>query len=153
MKSVEILLRENVEHIGKVGDVVKVAAGYARNYLFPMGLAILATPENVALMARRRARQDAEEAARNAHHLERVEALNAVTIETSERADDTGSLYGSVSASQVAELIVAAGYQVKDSDVRLEAPIKSVGEHQIPVHVHGDMNASIKLTVNALAEA
>lgn len=153
MKSVEILLRDNVEHVGKVGDVVKVAAGYARNYLFPMGLAILATPENVALMARRRARQDAEEAARNAHFIERVEALSAVTVETTERADETGSLYGSVSAAQVAELLVAAGQSVEEKDVRLEAPIKSVGEHEIQVHVHGDMNATVKLTVNALQEA
>ena len=90
MKNVEILLRDNVTDLGKVGDVVLVRPGYARNYLLPMGLAIHATQENIRLMARRRARQDAEDAARVAELDAVAQKIAGAHVKTSAKADEFG---------------------------------------------------------------
>lgn len=148
MKSVEVLLRENVPSLGKCGDVVKVAAGYARNYLMPRRIAVQATPENKRVMARRRAVLDQEEAARNAEIEARVAALSEIAIKTTQKADDTGRLYGSVSSARVAELLTEAGTATEEKAVRLDSPIKAIGDHRIKVHVHGDYFAEIRLTVD-----
>ena len=149
MKNVEILLRDNVTDLGKVGDVVKVRPGFARNYLLPMGLAIQATPENVRLMARRRARQDAEEAARFAELDAVVERMSDVRVTARAKADETGSLYGSVSAAAIAELLTAAGHPVDERQVRLDAPLKDVGEHTVSIHLHAERNVDVKVIVEA----
>lgn len=149
MKSVEVLLRDHVKDLGRCGDVVKVAAGYARNYLIPNRIAVSATEENKRMMTRRRARLDAEDAARAEEIEARIAALSALTLTTSERADDGGNLYGSVSASTIQELATAKGFTISEKDVRLDAPIKLVGEHKVAVHVHGDHNAEITVVVEA----
>ncbi len=149
MKSIEVLLRDKVENLGHCGDVVKVAAGYARNYLLPKRLAITATAENKKMMARRRSRIDLEIAARSAEVQKRVDALAGVKIETTVKADDHGRLYGSVNASAIAELVTAKGFAIVDKDVRLEnGPIKTVGEHRVPIHVQDDRYAEVMLTVH-----
>ena len=107
MARVELMLRENVRYLGKVGDVVTVAAGYARNYLIPNKLAVKATAENRRVLARKRERIDAEEAARNAELAARVAVLEGMVLETTERSDENGHLYGSVNAARVAELLKA----------------------------------------------
>jgi large subunit ribosomal protein L9 len=152
MKNVEILLRDRVDHLGKVGDVVSVAAGYARNYLLPKGLAIQATPENVRLMARKRAKVDAEEAAQRAEHEQLVATLSEVRLQLVERADETGTLYGSVSAAMIATKLTEAGHPVDEKQVRLEHPLKSTGEHPVKIHIHGDLDAEVVILV-AAAEA
>ena len=149
MKNVEVLLRENVESLGMCGDVVKVAPGYARNYLVPYGKAVQATPENKKLMDRRRVRLEAEAAIKNAEMDAWIATLSALTLTTSERADETGRLYGSVSATSIVALLAEKGHTVEERNVRLEAPIKQVGEHKVIVHVHGDKEA--EMTVNVLA--
>lgn len=154
MKSIEVLLRDRVEKLGKCGDVVSVAAGYARNYLLPNRLAIAATEENKRSMARRRERLDVEEAARAEEVRARVEALSALSIETSAKADEQGHLYGSVNAAKIAGLVRAKGFELSEKDVRLEAgPIKTVGEHPISIHVQDEQYASVNLVVMAEAEA
>jgi large subunit ribosomal protein L9 len=153
MKNVQVLLRERVDNLGEVGDVVKVAAGFARNFLLPRGFAIQATEDNIRAMERRRARLDAEEAAR----AERIEAavnqMGGLRVETRQRADETGTLYGSVNAAMVAELLTAAGHPISDKRVRLEQPLKSVGEHAVEIHVHGDRTAEVTVVIEAEAEA
>jgi len=150
---VEVLLRENLENLGRCGDVVSVAPGYARNYLLPRKLAIQANEENLRAMARRRARLDAEEAARAKETLARVEALAGVVLETTGRADAGGHLYGSVNAAQIAALLAAAGHAVAEKDIRLEAPLKTTGVHPVRVHVHRDTFAEIQVRVEAEATA
>jgi large subunit ribosomal protein L9 len=150
-RNVEVLLRESVANIGKVGDIVKVSPGYARNFLLPRKLAVEANEDNKRVMARRRARLDAEEAARAADFAARVAALQGVSVKTTERADEGGHLYGSVNAGQIAELLAKQGRKVEEKDVRLEAPIKSVGVHAVRIHVHGDMEATIEVVVEAAA--
>lgn len=149
MRRVQVLLRENVDELGQIGDVVHVAPGYARNYLVPRKIAIPATPENVKAMERRRVRWDASVAAQAAEIEARIAALGRVKLSTSQKADETGTLYGSVSNAMVVELLVKAGFPIEERDVRLEEPIKTVGEHEVPIHVHGEHYASIQLVVEA----
>lgn len=151
MAQVEILLRENVQHLGKCGDVVRVRPGYARNYLYPNNLATLATAENKRLMARKRVRLDAEEVKHNAEIDARVQALSGITVDCAMKADDGGHLFGSVNAAAVSELLRKVGRAIEEKDVRLEAPIKTVGLHAVKLHVHGDRFAEI--TVNVTKEA
>jgi large subunit ribosomal protein L9 len=149
MKNLSILLRENVDSLGRVGDVVSVAAGYARNYLLPYRLAVSATPENVKMMKRRGERLLAEDAAREADISAKIESLGKLKLSTTEKADDSGSLYGSVGAARIAELLTGAGHPTEEKDVRLEEPIKSVGTHEVPVHVFGAHYAGIQVVVEA----
>lgn len=149
MKSVEVLLRDKVENLGHCGDVVKVAAGYARNFLLPQRLAISATEENKKMMARRRERIDIEIAARAAEVKKRVDALSGISIETTAKADEQGHLYGSVNAALIAELVSAKGFPVAEKDVRLaNGPIRTVGQHQISIHVQDDQDGEVSLTVH-----
>ena len=148
---VEVLLREHVTNLGRCGDVVQVASGYARNYLLPRKLAIQATDDNKRAMTRRRARLDADEAQKAKETLARVETLSGVHLKTSSRADESGHLFGSVNAARISELLAAAGHAVLVEDVRLEAPLKTVGTHVVRIHVHGETFAEIRVEVEAEA--
>lgn len=144
---VEVLLREHVTNLGRCGDVVQVAPGYARNYLIPRKLAIQATDDNKRAMLRRRTKLDAEEARKAKETLARVETLNGVVLKTSGRADESGQLFGSVNAARIGELLASAGHAVAQDDVRLESPLKTVGTHEVRIHVHGETFATIKVEV------
>lgn len=147
MKIMEVLLRENIDPLGRCGDIVRVKAGYARNYLLPGRLAISATDDNKKAMARRRLRLDAEEAERQAEIEIRVKVLETVKLETTVKADETGRLYGSVNAAQVVELLAAEGKQVDEKAVRFDVPIKMVGTHTVHLHIHGERHAEISIEV------
>ena len=149
--AIEVILKEHVEHLGRRGEVVKVAPGYARNYLLPRKLAVVANADNTRLMARRRTRLDAEEAQRTQELEVRVAALATVALRTSQKADEHGRLYGSVNAGAIVDLLRIAGFEFEEADVRLETPIKEVGSHTIRVHVHGERFAEIGLEVSAQA--
>ena len=149
MKNVEVLLRENIRDLGRCGDVVRVRPGYARNYLIPKRLAVAASEDNKRLMLRRRTRLDAEEAVRTVELDARVAALSGLALSTSQKADDNGHLYGSVNAAAVAELVRAAGFELDVDDVRLEAPIKTVGAHIVRLHVQGERFTDITVEVHA----
>ena len=146
----KVLLRENVADLGKVGDLVRVSGGYARNFLLPRKLAMEATEQSIAVMAKRRVKQDAEEAVRDAEFLAVVERLSGVSIAIAERADESGSLYGSVGAAAIARSLTEAGHGVEERQVRLEHPLKTVGEHKVLVHVHAQYEASVTVVVSAL---
>jgi large subunit ribosomal protein L9 len=150
-KKIEVLLRDHVPGLGRCGDVVSVAAGHARNYLMPKRIAVQANEENKKVMARRAERLATEEAAHLASVEATVASLSALVLSTAEKADDEGHLYGSVNAARVAELCTAAGIATEEKQVRLEHPIKAVGEHVVSVHVHGDLTADVKLEVTAAA--
>ena len=145
---IEVLLRENVDALGKCGDVVRVRPGHARNFLFPNRLAVVATEDNKRVMARRRTKLDAEEAQRNAAIDERATRLAAIALATAEKADESGHLFGSVNAAAIVELLRAAGYNAEERDVRLETPIKTVGTHAVRVHVYGERFVDVSLTVS-----
>jgi large subunit ribosomal protein L9 len=149
MKNRQVLLRESVPSLGQIGEVVRVRQGYARNYLFPRRLAVEATPENVRLMERKRVRFEAEEVAREAQISARIEALGKITLSVVEKADASGTLYGSVGPATIVKLLARAGVEAEEKDIRLEEPIKSVGTHEIPIHVWGEHYAGIQIVVEA----
>ena len=151
MKNLNVLLRENVQPLGRIGEVVRVRPGYARNYLFPRKLAIEATAENVRLMERKRVRVELEEKNREAQISARIEALGKITLSVVEKADQSGTLYGSVGPAVIVKLLARAGVEVAEKDIRLEEPIKSVGTHEIPIHVWGEHYAGIQIVVEAEA--
>jgi large subunit ribosomal protein L9 len=147
-KNVEVLLRDNVKTLGRCGDVVKVSPGYARNYLLPRRIAIIANEANKKAMVRRRALLDIEEAKRDAEVQQRVDSLNGIMVATKVKADEHGHLYGSVNQATVVELLARAGHRYEEKAVRME-PIKEVGTHAVKVHVHGDKFAEVKVVVEA----
>lgn len=149
MRNVELLLRENVTDLGRCGDLVRVRAGFARNYLLPRKLAVPATDDNKRLMLRRRAQLDQLETARKQELEARADALGQLLLTTSQRADEGGQLYGSVNAAAIAELARSAGFALEPHDVRLEAPIKSLGRHTVRVHVQGERYAELTLDVQS----
>jgi large subunit ribosomal protein L9 len=146
---VELLLRENVADLGRCGDVVRVRAGFARNYLLPRKLAVPATEDNKRLMLRRRSQLDQLEAARKQELDSRAEALATLVLSARQKADESGQLYGSVNAAAIAELARAAGFALEPQDVRLDAPIRTVGRHTVRVHVQGERYAEVTLDVQA----
>jgi len=148
-RSMDVLLRENVRQLGICGDVVRVSTGFARNYLFPRRLAVHATAENKRSLARRAARMAVEAETHRARVAATLAALAEIELETVQRADEQGHLYGSVSAALVVELLARAGFSVEERNVRLATPIKTVGTHAVPIHVHGEENAEVRVTVVA----
>ena len=151
MKNLHLLLRENVPPLGRIGEIVRVRQGYARNYLLPRWLAVEATPDNVRSMEKKRVRVEAEEKAHEAQITARIEALGKITLSVVEKADQTGSLYGSVGAATLAKLLAQAGVPTDEKDIRLDEPIKSVGTHEVAIHVYGEHYAGIQVVVEAEA--
>ena len=153
MAKVEVLLRENLKNLGKCGEVVRVAPGYARNYLLPRKLATQATAENLKAMAKRRTRLDAEEAQKTAELMAKVTALSAVSLSTKMKADESGHLYGSLNPALVVQLLAAQGWQFEEKAVKLDAPIKAVGTHKVKIHVHAEHDAEVSITIEDEAPA
>jgi len=147
MKTTEVLLREHVKGLGRCGDIVRVAPGYARNYLIPKRIGIQATDDNKQAMERRRVRLDAEEAALLAEIDARLAAFSKLELKTIQRCDDHGHLYGSVNAMMIVSLLAEAGHEIGEKDVRLERPIKSVGVHQVTIHLHAERSGEVSVAV------
>ncbi len=149
MKKIEVLLRDNVPSLGRCGDVVSVAAGYARNYLLPRRMAVTATIDNVKMMQRRKGRLDAEEASLMADIESKRTVLEGLSLVTAERSDDQGHLFGSVNAGAIAKLLAEKGLETDEKHVRLDLPIKTVGVHSVLIHVHGEHTATVSVEVTA----
>ncbi|MCB9915788.1 MAG: 50S ribosomal protein L9 [Planctomycetes bacterium] len=149
MRDTEVLLREHVKNLGKCGDIVRVKAGFARNYLLPRGIATFASEDTIKAMARKRERLDAEEAALLADLDARIRVMQALALKTIERADDHGHLFGSVNAQRIVQLLGDAGQTIEERAVRLEKPIKSVGMHEVVIHLHAERSATVKIEVEA----
>lgn len=143
----KVILMTDVPALGHRGDTKEVAAGYARNFLLPRKLAIPATPanlKNLAHLKRQREREEhrAVEAARAA--AARVDALTMAVVA---RASEDGRLYGSVTAQDVVEFLERNGIAVEKRRVLLDEPIKTLGEHPVPVRLHGEVTATLTVSV------
>ncbi|MFN6144733.1 MAG: 50S ribosomal protein L9 [Planctomycetota bacterium] len=143
----ELLLKQNVEHVGRIGDVVKVKPGYARNYLLPRGLAVMVTKTNVAEIERARAAAMAEEVQRVAGLKDLAAKIAEASVTIEGRANAEGHLFGSVSGSNVAAALREKGIPVEDKQVRLESPLKEIGVYDVLVHLHADVEAKVKVWV------
>ncbi len=147
MSQVHLILVESVHSLGEAGDLVRVKPGYARNYLIPQGKAILATASRVAELEHHK-RVVAEKAARAMSDLKLVaQRLEGEQLQVTARAGNEGKLFGSVTAAQIAELLSERGFAIDRRKVALSEPIKDLGEHEVPIKLHRDLVATVKLSV------
>jgi large subunit ribosomal protein L9 len=143
----ELLLKQNVEHLGRIGELVKVKTGYARNYLLPRGLAVMITKSNVAEIERARAQALVEEQNRVQGLKEMATKLTEASVTIEGKANAEGHLFGSVTAAHIAAALREKGIAVDDKQVRLEQPLKEIGVFDVPVHLHAEVLASVKVWV------
>lgn len=146
MAAVELILLQRVEHLGQMGELVKVKPGYARNFLLPEKKALRATKENLARFEQQRAQLEAQNLKRREEAERVAERVLGLSIIILRQAGDSGSLYGSVSARDVAEATTEAGLSITRQQVVLSHPIKSLGLAQVRVVLHPEV--SIPVTVN-----
>ena len=150
----DVILLEKVESLGSIGDRVKVRSGYGRNFLLPRGKATLATLANIAIFEARRAELEQKEAAELQAATQRAAGVSRLTLRLAAKAGTEGKLFGSLGTADIAEACTAAGVPVRRSEVRLpEGPIRTLGEHSINLHLHSDVNATIRITVIAEEDA
>jgi large subunit ribosomal protein L9 len=146
----EIILRDHVEHLGTRGQIVKVADGYARNYLLPRKLALLATEANKKRVERERKIAEAREAEERAASEAIATRLSALELVFTRKVGDTEQLYGSVTNQDIADAIKdSRGITIDKRNVHLEQPIKAVGTHMVVVEVTSGVTATVKTMVNA----
>lgn len=143
----EIILNETVTSVGKAGDIVVVADGYARNYLLPKGKAIPAEKKNVALMERRRNAILARAAKQREEFEARARQFEAMTIEIPVRVGEEDKLYGSVTSMDIARMVEEKGFEVDRKKIQLAEPIKTLGEHEITVKLAPEVTAILKVNV------
>jgi large subunit ribosomal protein L9 len=145
----EVILREHVDNLGRRGEIVKVADGYARNYLLPRKLALLVTEGNKRQIERERAKFDAKEAEERKVAEAMAARLSAVELVIPRRVGETDALYGSVTTADIAEALAAKGFEVDRRRLQLADPIKKVSDVDVPIKLHREVTASVKVRVVA----
>jgi large subunit ribosomal protein L9 len=143
----ELLLKRTVPALGRVGEIVKVKPGYARNFLLPRGLAVAVTKANIAMIERERERIAAEEAAEIGRLKDVVAGMVNVSVTLEGHANEKGHLFGSVTAGQIAHALQAKGYRFDERAVKLDSPIKEIGVYDVVVQPHPDASTTIKVWV------
>jgi large subunit ribosomal protein L9 len=147
----KLILREEVENLGDIGDVVEVADGYGRNFLIPKGLAIRASDRNVKALEHEK-RVQAQRLRKAQGAAEEIAArLEKLSLRVTKRVGEGDRLYGSVTAQEIAAMVQAAGEKVDRRKIQLESPIRSLGAFKIPVKVHPEVTAELNLSVVAEA--
>ena len=146
----EVILREHVDNLGRRGEIVKVADGYARNYLLPRKLALLATEGNKKQIERERAKFEAKEADEKKVVEAFAERLNGVEVVIARKVGETDALYGSVTTADIAEALAAKGFDIDKRKLQLPEPLKRIGEVKVPVKLHREV--TVPITVRVVAE-
>jgi large subunit ribosomal protein L9 len=145
--AVELILRADVPALGKVGDLVRVEPGYARNYLLPRGLAMKVSPENLLRFEAEKKKAVKLEELRQAELREMTSKIASISATVTARANEEGHLYGSVDERQIAEAIGREGFEIDPRWVGLEAPIKELGVYTVPIRLGADLETEIKVWV------
>ena len=148
----EVILREHVDNLGRRGEIVKVADGYARNFLLPRKLALLATEGNKKQIEREREKFDAHELEEKKIAEAVAERLATVELEIARKVGETEALYGSVTSGDVVEALHARGFDIDKRKLVLQEPIKKLGDFTIPVKLHRDVTTNVKVRVIAEGE-
>ncbi len=148
----KVILREDVQNLGKSGDVVKVKPGYARNYLLPRKLAVEATEENMRVLEQERRAQQRRDLREKASAEQQASRLEATSLTVKRRAGEEDQLYGSVTAADIAEELAARGIEVDRRKILLEEPIKKLGQFQVEVKLHREVTARLNLSVERAEE-
>jgi large subunit ribosomal protein L9 len=146
----ELILREDIEKLGSRGQVVKVSPGYARNFLLPKRLAVVANESNRKIVDQERDAHLRREAKLQSEAADLGKLLSAVTITIKQKAGEEGHLFGSVNSKDIAEALEKQNFTIDRRKIQLDDPIKQVGEYKIPVKLHKDVTTEI--TVNVAAE-
>jgi large subunit ribosomal protein L9 len=143
----QIILQEDVEKLGNRGELVEVAAGYARNFLLPRKLALVATPGNMKRLEKMRVAFAKKEATEKGAAETLAQALAGVSLTLSRKAGENDQLFGSVTTGDISEALAAQGYTIEKRKIALTDPIKLVGEYEIPLKLHREVTANVKLAV------
>ncbi len=149
----KVILKQDVEKLGKTGDIVKVALGYGRNYLIPKRIAIEATPGNIKIAEIEKLAQ-----ARRDHREKESATILAkdivkLTVTIQRKAGEGGSLYGSVTALDIADFLITHKINIDKRKIQLEEPIKTMGEYQVPIRLHREVTIPIRVVVEPEPEA
>lgn len=146
----EIILLEKVRNLGALGDQVKVRAGFARNYLIPYGKAVVATAENKTKFETRRAELEKVQADALGKARARAEAMTSATVQIARKVSEDGTMFGSVGTRDIADAMQQAGFELAKSEIHLSAgPLKTVGDHEVAVSLHPEVNITIIVSVVA----
>ena len=145
----DLILLEKVQNLGDLGDLVKVKAGFGRNYLVPQGKAALATKENLAAFEERRAELEAAAKDKLGQAQARQSGLEGVEVEITANASEEGNLYGSIGPREIAAAVSALGREITKSEVIMgEGPLRTVGEFDVIVQLHTDVDTTVKVIVS-----
>ena len=143
----EVILREHIDNLGQRGDVVKVADGYARNYLLPRKLALAVTDSNRRQIDRERKLADARDVEEKQQAEALAQRLQQSDLEIGRRVGENNTLYGSVTSADIAEALAARGFEIDKRKINLPDPLKSIGEVTVPVKIHREVTAQVKVRV------
>jgi large subunit ribosomal protein L9 len=143
----EVILREHVEHLGNRGDVVKVAAGYARNYLLPRKLALAVTDNNKRQIDREKKVAEARDAEEKSQAEAIAQRLGQLDIEIARRVGEHDTLYGSVTSQDIAQALKDKGFDIDKRKIGLVDPLKALGETTVPVKIHRDVTVPLRVKV------
>jgi large subunit ribosomal protein L9 len=152
MATTKILLREDVEHVGGRGEIVKVKAGYARNYLLPQGIATLATKGNVKQIENEREALLKKAAVEKSSADAQAEQMGGITLEFVRKAGEGGTLFGSVTSMDIAQSLQEKGYEIDRRKIVLKDAIKETGEYTVNVKLHREVTLEIPVTVRGEGE-
>lgn len=147
MAHTKLLLREDVDDLGARGEIVRVRAGYARNYLLPRKLAVEATASNVKQIEQERARLLKKEAAERSTAEGQAEKIRSLVLDFKRKSGETGALYGSVTSMDIAEALKQRGYEIDRHRIHLAEPIKRLGDFAVPVRLHRDVSLDLQVKV------
>jgi large subunit ribosomal protein L9 len=147
MAHVRVVLREDVQHLGATGELVRVRAGYARNFLLPRGKAALATAGSVRQIEETRRQAIARAAKLKQSATALATQLSSVTVEITRQAGEGDRMYGSVTSKDIAEAIKLKGYEVDKKDIVMPDAIKDIGEHTLTIKLGNGVDAKVKLVV------
>jgi len=152
MAHTKVLLREDVDDLGARGEIVRVRAGYARNYLLPRNLAVEATAGNVKGIESERAALLKKEAKERASAEAQSERMGSLNLEFKRKAGEQGALYGSVTSMDIAEALRERGYEIERHRIHLREPLKRLGEYTVPVRLHREVTIDLKVRVASEGE-
>ena len=147
MAHTKVLLREDVDDLGARGEIVRVRAGYARNYLLPRNLAVQATTGNVKGIEQERAALLKKEAKERATAEQQSQQMGSLVLEFKRKAGEQGALYGSVTSMDVAEALHQRGYEIDRHRIHLREPLKRLGEYAVPVRLHREVTIDLQVKV------
>src|SRR5687768_11359992 len=147
MASVKLLLKESIKNVGRVGDVVEVSPGYARNYLIPTDLAVDPTPNNVKKIEERRKEIEKQERERREQQAALIARLEGVEVTLERRANEQGNLYGAVSATDIAKALQAQGFNIEAADVNLHGKLDRIERYQVEIKFADDLKTEVKVWV------